>query len=90
MPPIELDTSGLPTTSAKTALPWRETRLGLLLIRADGRIEQAHRLADKAALASAWRPQDCLLAIRMLSYPHRPEVLVVDDVEAARAGLANA
>jgi hypothetical protein len=89
MPQIEFDTSGLPTTSSKQALPWRETRLALLLVRADGRIDQAHRLADKAALARECLPPDTLLAIRMLGYPHRPEVLVVDDVAGARAELAD-
>jgi hypothetical protein len=82
------DTSELSTTASKKSLPWRGTRLGFLLICADGRITPAHRLEDKRELLNRCTPQDRLLVIRMQQYPPRPEVLVVEDLEAARDALA--
>ena len=82
------DTSDLSTTSPKKDLPWRKTRLGFLLIRADGPVAQAHQLADKRDLVDMCRPQDRLLAIRPVQFPDRPEVLLVDDLYAAREALA--
>jgi hypothetical protein len=82
------DTSALSTTSSKNKLPWRETRLGFLLVGADGRITQAHTLDEKRALLNLCTANDRLLAIRMQQYPPRPEVLAVDDLDAARDALA--
>jgi hypothetical protein len=83
-----LDTSELPTTSSKKKLPWRETRLGFLPLRGDGRLVQVHQLADKRELVDGCGPDDRLLAIWMQQYPSRPEVLLVDDLDAARTALA--
>jgi hypothetical protein len=82
------DTSGLSTTTSKKNLPWRETRLGFLLIGSEGRITTAHRLDEKRELLNRCTPEDRLLAIRMQQFPPRPEVLVVDDLEPARDALA--
>ncbi len=82
------DTTALPTTSSKTDLDWRKTRLGFLLLSADGPIVQAHQLADKRDLVNRCRPEDRLLAIRPMRFPDRPEVLLVDDLDAARKALA--
>jgi hypothetical protein len=78
------DASELPTTSSKKTLPWRETGLGFLLLGADGSLAQAHRLDDKRALLERCGAGDRLLAIRMQQYPRRPEVLLVDDLDAVR------
>jgi hypothetical protein len=81
------DTSELPATSSKKNLPWRETRLGFLLLRGDGPVVHAHRLDDKRKLLEGCGPDDRLLAIRMQQYPPRPEVLVVDDLDTVRQAL---
>jgi hypothetical protein len=83
-----LDARQLPTTSSKKNLPWRETRLGFLLVQTDGPLVHVHRLADKRELLELCGPEDRLLAIRMQQYPPRPEVLLVDDFDAARQALS--
>jgi len=63
-----------------------ETRVPLL--PADRPIVQAHQLADKRILVDKCGPEDRLLAIRPMRFPDRPELLLVDDVDAARKALA--
>lgn len=82
------DTNALPATSSKKILAWRETRLGFLLLQADGQIAQGHRLAEKRELLDRCGPDDRLLVIRMQQFPTRPEVSVVDYVDAARSAIA--
>jgi hypothetical protein len=77
----------LPTTSEKRKIPWRENRMSLLLVHANGRLEQSHLLAEKRRLAAECAPDDRLLAIRMLRF--HPEVLWVDDLDEPRAALAS-
>jgi hypothetical protein len=81
-----IDTRALPRTSQKRRIPWRENRIALLLVHANGQVEQSHLLAEKRRLAEACGPDDRLLAIRML--PFHPEVLWVDDLGDARAVLS--
>lgn len=82
-----LQLSGLPRTSEKTRVPWRENRVALLLIRADGSVEQSHRLAEKRRLVDACGSADRLLAVWMQRF--HPLVLSVDDLEPARVALAD-
>jgi hypothetical protein len=82
-----IDASRLPATSTKKPLPWRETRVAILRVAANGQIDQANTLQQKRALVASCAPEDCLLAVRMLQFPNRPEVLVVDDLEPVRAAL---
>jgi hypothetical protein len=83
-----LDTSSLPTTSGKRNLHWREPKLSFLLIRQSGEITQAHLLEEKRKLAAICGPNDRLLALRTVQFPPHPEVLWVDDLEEARAAVA--
>jgi hypothetical protein len=83
---IMFDTSGLPRTSEKKTMPWRENRIAFLLVHRDGRLEQSHLLAAKRRLADACGDGDVLLAVRMLRF--HPEVLRVDDLDAPREALA--
>lgn len=62
---IMIDTSGLPRTSEKKTMLWRENRIAFLLVHRDGRLEQSHLHAEKRRLAHACGDGDQLLA----SYP---------------------
>lgn len=81
-----LGLSSLPATSEKRKVPWRENRLALLLLRAEGPAEQAYVIGEKLRLVEACGPDDRLLAVWM--HLRHPVVLRVDDLEAPRAELA--
>jgi hypothetical protein len=81
-----LDLTGLPATSEKRKLPWRENRVALVLLRAKGPAEQAYVIAEKLRLVEACGPDDRLLAVWM--HLRHPVVLWVDDLEAPRTELA--
>lgn len=81
-----IDTSGLPRTSEKKTMLWRENRIAFLLVHRDGRLEQSHLHAEKRRLAHACGDGDELLAIRMKRF--HPEVLWLDDLDAQRKALA--
>ena len=83
---LMIDVSGLPKTSEKRKIPWRENRVAFLLVRADGSVEQSHLLAEKRRLVEECGERDQLLVVRMLRF--HPEVLWVDDLDAPRDALA--
>jgi hypothetical protein len=82
-----LQLGGLPRTSEKKRVPWRENRVALLLVRADGAVEQSHLLAENRELVDGCGPGDQLLAVWMQRF--HPLVLWVDDLEPARAALGD-
>jgi hypothetical protein len=76
----------LTRTSEKPQIPWREPRVALVLLRAEGRAEQSHVITEKLRLVEACGPKDHLLAVWMQL--RHPVVLWVDDLEAPRAELS--
>jgi hypothetical protein len=65
----------------------REKRVALLLVRADGRVEQSDKLADKRRLAETYGSDDRLLAVWMQRF--HPVVLWVGDLDSHRVALGD-
>ncbi len=82
-----IDPSGLPRTSEKRKIPWRDNRVAFLLVHEDGRLQQSHLLADKRRLIEQSCGGNQLLAVRMPRF--HPEVLWVDDLDEPRKAFAD-
>lgn len=70
------------------SVPWRDTKLTLIWLRADAPITAAYTIADKRAMLASLEGDDQLLAVRQVQYPQHQEVMVVDDLDVARQALA--
>lgn len=81
------DTSGLTPTSTKRTIRWRDTALTFVWLRADGRVVVAFNIADKLEAVQSCGREDRILAVRSVKFPAHQEVLVVDDLDAARDAL---
>jgi hypothetical protein len=84
---MTFDTSALIRTSEKRSIPWRETKLTFILLRADAPIVSAYTVADKRAMLASLLEDDQVLAVRQIQYPQHQEVMVIDDLDAARRAL---
>lgn len=82
------DTGQLAPTSSKERLRWRDPRLTFIWLRADGRVVVASTTADKLNAVRSCGLDDCVLAARQVQFPHRVDVMVVDDLAKARRALA--
>src|SRR5688500_18266211 len=79
---VMLDLHSLIPVSGKPQIPWRKTRVAVVLLRAAGGAEQAHTIPEKLRLVEACGTDDTLLAVWMQQ--RHPLVLWVDDLAAPR------
>lgn len=81
------DASKLIRTSEKRAVPWRDTRLTFIWLRSNGPISSAYTIADKRQILENALAEDLVLAVREVRFPQHQEVMVIDEIDTARAAL---
>jgi hypothetical protein len=86
---MNFDTSRLTRTSEKRSVPWRDTKLTFIWLRAEGPIVSAYKIVDKRHVFENLRQGDQVLAVRQQQYPTHQEVMVIDDLDAARQALTD-